>query len=85
MLVPRSDQTYCVDYSVVIYIAEPMDTMFSKIDFRQVYLGDKNIDDIIDVFQKSIVIRGTYAGLSKLLLVHPSMEPSTKFDGSFIS
>jgi hypothetical protein len=31
------------------------------------------------------IILGKYGGSSKLLFVHPLNEPSTKFDGSFIS
>jgi hypothetical protein len=30
-------------------------------------------------------IRGVNGGLSKVLFVHPSVDPSTKLDGSFIS
>jgi hypothetical protein len=39
---------------------------------------------LIESFTKNF-LRGINGGLSRKLVVHPSCDPSTKFDGSFIS
>jgi hypothetical protein len=44
-----------------------------------------NIYVLIKYSNKLKDIRGVNGGLSKALLVHPSTDPSTKLDGSFIS
>jgi hypothetical protein len=83
MLVIQSNRTCYVNYTDLINIALQMDIRSLKLDFHQLYL----VNRIFMILSKEQwrYIRGVKGGLSNELFVHPSMDPSTKFDSSFIS
>ena len=55
MLVIRSSQTCCEDYSAVIRIDEQRDRVFSKLDFHQVYLTKQDTQSSLQVFSEIMV------------------------------
>ncbi len=82
MLLLRNNQTYYVNYNEMKDIVQLMDIKFLNSDYHQIHLFKKKL--IFEYLLKYNIL-GVNGGLSKELFVHPSVDPSTKFDGSFIS